>query len=122
MIEILVIEPEKRPYRKSIEANLDTMQSLVGGMIQAIYPFEEPVALITNDEGKLLGLPLNRALTDAQGQVYDIIAGTFFLCGAPADSEDFVELNTIQLQYYTQLFGHIETFLWVNEKIIVVKG
>ena len=122
MIEILVIEPEKRPYRKSIEANLDTMQSLVGGMIQAIYPFEEPVALITNDEGKLLGLPLNRALTDAQGQVYDIIAGTFFLCGAPADSEDFVGLNTMQLQYYTQLFGHIETFLWVNEKIIVVKG
>lgn len=38
------------------------MQEIVGGTIQVLYPFAEPVALVCNDEGKLLGLPLNRAL------------------------------------------------------------
>lgn len=41
---------------------------------------EEPVALIYNNEGKLLGLPLNRALRNGAGVVYDIISATFFLC------------------------------------------
>lgn len=39
------------------------------------------MALICNDEGKLLGLPANRALRDSEGNLYDIVCGTFFLCG-----------------------------------------
>ena len=38
---------------------------------RALYPWEDPVALICNDEGRCLG-PLNRVLGD-----YEIIAGTF---------------------------------------------
>ena len=33
------------------------MQAIVGGQIQALYPWEDSVALICNDEGKLLRLP-----------------------------------------------------------------
>ncbi len=40
----------------------ETLQAAVGGDIQAVYPYEDPVALICNEEGKLMGLPLNRAL------------------------------------------------------------
>ena len=55
-MRILLVEPGKRPVLKEIDGSLKSMQEIVGGTIQAIYPFEEPVALICNDEGKLLGL------------------------------------------------------------------
>ena len=45
----------------------EILQAAVGGDIQAVYPYEDPVALICNEEGKLLGLPLNRALFDDDG-------------------------------------------------------
>ncbi len=36
---------------------------------------------IVQGEGKLLGLPMNRALTDESGVPYDIVCGTFFVVG-----------------------------------------
>lgn len=49
-------------------------------MVQA-YPFEDPVAIVYNDDGKLMGLPLNRALRDESGEAYDVVAGTFLVVG-----------------------------------------
>ena len=67
-MKILVIEPMKEPYVKEIDGKLETMQSIVGGLIQAIYPFDHPeTALICNEEGKLTKLRLNRALFDKYG-------------------------------------------------------
>ena len=51
---ILVIKPMQTPKVKEIESSLESMQKEVGGYIQAIYPFEDSVALICNEEGKLL--------------------------------------------------------------------
>ena len=55
-IKVLVVEPWKRPYAMEIPAGLESLQKMVGGLIQAVYPFEDAVALICNDEGKRLGL------------------------------------------------------------------
>ena len=86
---ILLISPGQPPQKTTIDGTLDAMQHAVGGSIQAVYPFEEPVALICHEEGKLLSLPLNRALRSPDtGEIYDIIAGDFFLCAAPPDSEN----------------------------------
>lgn len=110
-MKILVIEPMKEPYVKEIDGRLETMQNIVGGLIQAIYPFDNPeIALICNDEGKLIGLPLNRALHDENGEVYDIISGTFFLCSAPADSENFESLTDEQIEKYTKRFEALEFY------------
>lgn len=110
-MKILVIEPLKAPYVKEIDGKLETMQSIVGGLIQAIYPFDHPeIALICNDEGKLMGLPPNRALFDKDGNIVDIIAGTFFLCSAPADSENFKSLTDEQIEQYTERFKNIEIY------------
>ena len=38
----------KAPYETQIGSDLQSMQALVGGYIQAVYPYEEPVALIWN--------------------------------------------------------------------------
>lgn len=96
------------------------MQQIVGGTIQAVYPFEKPVALICNDEGKLLNLPLNRALRDSNGAIYDIVAETFFLCAAPADSDRFESLTDEQVQIYLERFATPEQFIMVNGDIFVL--
>ena len=111
-MNVLVIEPYKEPYEKEINGKLKTLQGFVGGLIQVLYPFEdEHIALICNDEGKLLGLPLNRALRDENGDIYDIIAGTFLICSAPPDRENFAGLSEEQMQKYKSKFEHIEIYL-----------
>lgn len=117
-MKVLVIEPGKRPEEKEIGGSLEDMQRLVGGNIQVVYPFPEEVALVCNEEGKLQGLPLNRALRDAEGEIYDIISGAFFLCAAPADSENFESLTEDQLKKYSTIFHSPETFLDINGQII----
>lgn len=111
-MKILLIESEKIPRPLEIDPSLKSMQQLVGGPIQAVYPFEEPVALICHEEGKLLGLPLNRALRSPEtGEIYDIIAGPFFLCSAPTDSDHFESLTEEQLERYTKRFFSVEYFV-----------
>ena len=50
-MQVVIVEPEKKPVVQNIDNTLTSVQQLVGGTIQAVYPFEEPVALICNDEG-----------------------------------------------------------------------
>ncbi len=69
-IAVLIVEPGKEPYVKEIDSGLESLQHEVGGYIEAIYPYEDPVALVCNEEGKLEGLPLNRALRDEDGDIY----------------------------------------------------
>ena len=90
-LTILVVEPMKPPYVKQIPDNLQAMQKLVGGDIDATYPFPGPVAFVFNGEGKLNGLPPNRFLRTEDGKPYDIVCGTFFLAGL--GEENFVSYH-----------------------------
>lgn len=67
---VLVVEPGRTPYVKEIDSGLKSLQTEVGGWIEAVYPFEEEVALICNEEAKLYGLPLNRALSGDYSSCY----------------------------------------------------
>ena len=49
-LTILVVEPGKPPYLRQIPDTLQAMQEIVGGDIDATYPYEDPVALIFNSE------------------------------------------------------------------------
>ena len=117
-MRILIVEPERRPEEGEIDDSLKTMQQIVGGYIQAIYPFDDPVALVCNDEGKLMDLPANRGLRDENGQMYDIVCGTFFLCGAPADSDHFTSLTPEQIERYRELFYTPEMFWGMDGRIV----
>lgn len=101
-LRVLVVEPGKPPAVQEIDRSLESMQRLVGGYIQAVYPFDDPVALICNEEGKLLGLPMNRTLRDERGVPYDIVCGTFFLAGIAKD--DFASLTDRQIEKYTDYY------------------
>ena len=78
-MKVLMVQPGEIPHETDIEPGLESLQAAVDGPIQAVYPYEDPVALICNEEGKFLGLPLNRALRDDTGEIYDIIAGNFLI-------------------------------------------
>lgn len=71
---------------KEIDPGLHSLQAEVGGDIAASYPFSDPVGLVCNDEGKLIGLELNRGLRDEHGEIYDVMAGTFLVVGLSEDS------------------------------------
>ena len=119
-MRVIVVEPQKKPVVHEIDAGLEAMQKIVGGSIEAVYPFEDPVALICNEESKLLGLPLNRALRDEDGTVYDIISGTFFLCAVPPDSDQFESLSDQQVKTYTERFAMPEMILNVGGDLFVL--
>lgn len=116
---ILVVEPKKVPEAREISGGLKEMQSIVGGYIQAIYPFSE-IALVCNEEGMLLGLPPNRGLRDESGKLYDVVCGTFFLCGAPADGENFVGLTPEQAEQLEKRFHTPEAFIGSNGHILCI--
>lgn len=115
---VLVIEPEKKPYVKDISSGLASLQKEVGGYIQAVYPFEDPVAIICDEEAKLTGKELNRALRDEDGQIYDIVAGTFLVAGL--GEEDFCSLTQEQIKKFSDMYKTPEMFLRLNGKLMVL--
>lgn len=119
-MRVIVVEPQKKPTVREIDPGLEAMQKIVGGSIEAVYPFEDPVALICNEEGKLLNLPMNRALRDENGTVYDIISGTFFLCAAPPDSDRFESLSDQLVKTYMEHYAVPEMFLNVGGDLFVL--
>ena len=117
-MRVLFIPCGKHPEIREIDGSLESMQQLVGGLIQAVYPFDDPVALICNDEGKLLGLPFNRALRNSEGEIYDIISGAFFLCGL--GTADFIGLSDELISKYTMYYSAPEVFLKDQNGHIVI--
>lgn len=71
-MNVLLVKPFMYPQAVQIGCELEDLQKAVGGDIEATYPFNEPVALVMHDEGKLVGKELNRALRDDDGDIYDI--------------------------------------------------
>ena len=112
---VIIVPPMQEPYTKEIGTELKDLQREVGGNIEVLYPFAEKVGLICNEEGKNIGLDLNRALYDAEGKIYDIIAGTFVLVGLGA--EDFTSLPPEQIDALSKQFKSPEVFVKVNGDI-----
>ena len=111
-MKVLVVEPDYAPYEKEING-LREMQATVGGTIQAIYPFEDQVAVVCNDDGIYMGLPFNRSMERGYGGVF----GTFFVCGL--GEEDFASLTPEQVERYKRKFHHAEILLGVKGNDVV---
>ena len=92
-MKVLIVEPMKPCYVREI-SGLNDMQEIVGGHIEAIYPFKEQVAIIANEEG--------------------IVCGTFFLAGLGA--EDFVSLTEEQIRRYKELYDNVMVITAVKEQ------
>lgn len=113
-MDVLIVEPEKAPRMASITGDLNSLQQVVGGYIEAVYPYDDPVAIVCHEEGKLIGLPLNRKLED-----YDIIAGTFIICGL--GEEDFDSLTPELAEKYREKFADPEIFMKMGNRIVAIR-
>ena len=109
-MKVVYVEAGVVPQVREIGSDLSSMQEAVGGMIEAVYPFRDPVALICNDEGKLLQMEPNRALRHPEtGKIYDIVFGPFFICGL--GEEDFTSLSEDLIAKYQREFRYPELFI-----------
>ena len=117
-MNVLLVQPGSYPKAVNIDSGLEALQAAVGGSIEVVYPFDDNVGLIMNEEGKIEGLPLNRALRDEQGELYDIIAGDFLVVGLTED--DFGSLTPEQLEKFEKLFHQPECFMKMGRSIMAL--
>lgn len=116
-MKVLIVAPGAKPEEREIDGSLESMQAIVGGTIQALYPFEDFVALVCNDEGKLNCMPMNRMLWERN----DVICGTFILCRALPHDDNFSSLTDQELEQYKQRFDKPEQFMRIGSTLVVIK-
>ena len=118
-IKVILLQPGKLAKTAEIDASLEGMQRAVGGgLIEAVYPFEEEVCLVCNEEGKINGMRPNRALYDEDHEMIDIICGPAFICDC--SGENFASLSDEQLEKYGKQFRFPETFFRTGDGIKAV--
>lgn len=117
-ITVVACYPGESAKIITIGHTLDSMKEFVNGFIQAIYPFEDNVAIVCNEEGKIRCLEPNRALYDEEGKIYDVIAGPFFICGIGED--DFISLTQEQQEQYLAMFRNPEMFFLLNGEMVAI--
>ena len=118
-ISVVLVEPGKFARTEDINCSLEGMQNIVGGYIEAYYPFEEEVCIVCNDEGKINGMKPNRAVYGDDHEIMDIIAGPFFICDCSGES--FGSLNDEQLKKYTEMYRYPENFFRINGELKAVQ-
>ena len=117
-IDALLIQPGCYPKKVQIGTELEDLQGAVGGYIEIVYPFSDPVGIILNEEGKLLDLPPNRAVRDAGGDLYDIYCGDFLVVGLTEDT--ICSLTGEQMKEYEARFHQPEVFLRMGKRMLAV--
>ena len=111
-MKVLIVEPGKYPREADIEHTLEAEQAVVGGTIEAVYPWRDSACIVCNDNGIAENLPLNRMLSD-----YDIIHGTFFVCGLTRD--DFTDLTPQQMKHYEEMYHDPQLFFLLGKTLCV---
>lgn len=108
-IRMLEIAPLEAPRLIEVDHTLENLQELVGGTVQAVYPWDDLVAILCDDDGKAKGYPANRILVDEDGNPYDIIVGNFYICGLT--NTDFGSISDELAEKYTEKFRYPEMFM-----------
>ena len=68
-IDVVLVEPGKPAVMAEIGSDLNSLQRAVGGSIEAAYFYDDPIAIVCNEDGKNIGLPMNRAVKDENGEI-----------------------------------------------------
>lgn len=121
LMKVVLVEPGKEARAAEIDGSLRGMQQVVGGLIEKFDLYEDEVSIICNEEAKLCGLPFNRGVFDEDGELVDIIAGTFFICGCRVEAENFESLTAEQASKYLEQFRYPERFYKTPVGIVAEK-
>ena len=101
-LKVLYCKPDEKTEVIDIPCELKAMQDLVEGYIECVYPFDDPVALVCNSEGKLNASAPNRYIPG------DLIFGPFFLVGL--GDEDFVDFPEELIDEYISKFDKASAY------------
>ena len=96
-MKVLIVEPGKYPREADIEHTLEAEQAVVGGTIEAVYPWRDSACIVCNDN--------------------DIIHGTFFVCGLTRD--DFTDLTPKQMKHYEEMYHDPQLFFLLGKTLCV---
>ena len=119
-IRVLLVEPMEKPRLVTVPHTLESLQKLVDGSLQAVYPWDDPVGLVCDDDGIYNGKVPNRALLDEEGNPYDIVKGTFFICGL--SPQDFASISDELAEKFTERFRWPEMFFrTLDDHVVWVK-
>ncbi len=127
MLRVILCKPGECAEVVEIHDDLSEMQELVGGLIEEYMPFhsddarEDDLAIVCCEEGKMNGMKPCRAVADEVGHVMDVIAGPFFICYAPIESETFQSLPPDLEEKYRRKFELPERFFKSERGISVVR-
>lgn len=97
-IRVIIVEPEKDPYVKEIYNTLRAKQDIVGGLIQCVpslFDDKDTYDFIVNDEGKIIGLPLNRFIYNKQ----DIVCGNLIIAKPDLETGDFISIEESEVNF-----------------------
>ena len=83
------------------------------------YPFNEPVALVMHDEGKLVGKELNRALRDDDGGIFMTLSPVIFWLWDWARMI-FVSLSPELMKQFEEHFHQPECFVRMGRSIMAL--
>ena len=97
-MKILLIRAKENPVLRDVPHHLSIFQQLVGGRIEVVEPFDDPVVLVCDESGRNNGKPVNRVINDHMD-----ICGDFFLCGH--DGEGLSNFPVELASKYISLFS-----------------
>lgn len=119
-IQVLIAKPHLRPYGATICPSLRSMQDIVGGCIQVVHDglLKDDAVIVCNEEGKLIGLPANRALRDSRSKVQDVICGTFMVVGTAR--RGFYKPDPAAVCRLDDRFLYCEQMIYFDDKIVAV--
>lgn len=114
-IKVLLMEPMKEPRLVKVENTLRAVQNLVGGQIQVLYPWDDPVVLVCDEDGKnnCRQLP-NRVIGEENG-CPDIVQGPFFICCT--DEDEFASITDELAKKYDGKFRWPEMYIHITDTV-----
>lgn len=98
----VLVEPDKMAKIVDIDPSIENLQRIVGGYVEAYQPWPERVTILCNEDGKEMGLEINRTLVDEDGNIIDVLVGTFLIVGEKGTN--FADLTEEQAKHFKLVF------------------
>lgn len=111
--KIIICRPGEPGFVTEITPDYNILTRLVGGPLQETHPIGKDVAILANEEGKLMGRLPNRFQSGKhakklieKGFASDVYAGTVVIIGSC--DKGYVSLTDDQIELYMDIYGEPE--------------
>lgn len=108
-IQVVIVEPMKKPIKAIIPNKLEAFNKIVGGYIENLFIGQTKkgarVGIVLNEEGKIYELPFNRRIMNV-----DTLVGTFFITAYNLYGDN-ISLTDEEADYYIKRFTGVDVYL-----------